>query len=61
MSDIDTKKKELKKRQDIFRSKMEVLKKSKKDLLKSFRNKLEAKKALEIKKKLINTNYENRG
>ena len=44
---------ELKLRQTNFRNKMDLLKKSKKDLLKSFRNKLEEKKALEIKKKLL--------
>mgnify|MGYP003403120586 FL=1 len=43
----------LKSRQTNFRNKMDLLKKSKKDLLKSFRNKLEEKKALEIKKKLL--------
>lgn len=44
---------ELKSRQTNFRNKMDLLKKSKKELLKSFRSKLEEKKALEIKKKLL--------
>lgn len=43
----------LKLRQTNFRNKMDILKKSKKELLKSFRNKLEEKKADEIKKKLL--------